>query len=92
MDGFADVIDRLLQFLIHVGNVIVATVAAVELWLRAQLTDLNVPPDIQTPLLLALTALLILVSLRLLGGLIKVVVILVLILIAIHIAQPAFLH
>lgn len=88
MNSFAHLIESLLQLLIRLGNIIVAAIVVVELWLRAQLTHLGLPSAVQTVILLALAALLILASLRLFGGLIRVAAVLILILIAIHIVMP----
>jgi hypothetical protein len=92
MDSFAHLIRSLLDLLIELGNIIVAALITVEVWLRAQLTQFGLPPVIQTVILIAFAALLIIGSLRLFGGLIRVAVVLVLILIAIHIALPVLQH
>jgi hypothetical protein len=92
MDNFRDVINSLLQLLIRLGDLIVAGIVTVELWLRDQLTQFGVPQNIQTVILLALAAVLIIGSLRLFGGLIRVAVVLVLILVAIHVVMPLVQH
>jgi hypothetical protein len=92
VDSFTHVIRSLLDLLIELGNLIVAGIVTVELWLRAQLMQFGVPPTIQTVILLALAALLIIGCLRLFGGLIRIAVVLVLILIAIHIVMPLIQH
>ena len=92
MDSLAHIIRSLLDLLIQLGNIIVAALITVEVWLRAQLTHFGLPPPIQTAILIAVAALLIIGSLRLFGGLIRVAVVLVLILIAIHVALPVLQH
>jgi hypothetical protein len=92
MDSFTNIVRRLLDLLIELGNIIVAALITVEVWLRAQLTQLGLPPPIQTVILIAVAALLVIGSLRLFGGLIRVAVVLVLILIAIHVALPVLQH
>ncbi len=92
MQSFSQFVTSLLHALIQLGNVIVAALVALELWLRAQLAQMGLPPLIQTIVMLALAGLLILGSLRLFGGLIRVIVVLVLILIALHILLPALPH
>jgi hypothetical protein len=92
VDNFTHVINNLLQFLIRLGDLIVGVIVTIELWLRAQLMQLGVSPPVQTVILIALAAVLILGSLRLFGGLIRVAVVLILILIAIHILMPVLQH
>jgi hypothetical protein len=92
VNSFTHMISTLLQLTIEVGNVIVGAIVAIELWLRAQLGHFGLPPNIQTIILLVLAAVLIIGSLRLFGGLIRLAVILVLILIAIHIVLPLLQH
>lgn len=88
MDSFTHVIKSLLQLLIQLGNLIVAGIVIIEVWLRGQLTQFGLPHNIQTVILLVLAAVLIIGALRLFGGLIRLAVVLVLILIAVHIVIP----
>ncbi len=92
MDAVTHAIHALLQLLIEIGSLILAGILAIELWLRAQLTLLGVPPAIQTVLLVALAAVLILAALRLFGGLIRVAVVLILLLVVIHVLLPVLQH
>ncbi len=92
MQSFSQFVTSLLHALVQLGNVIVAALVALELWLRGQLAQMGLPPLMQTVVMLALAALLIIGSLRLFGGLIRVIVVLVLILIALHILLPALPH
>jgi hypothetical protein len=92
VDSFTHVVNSLLQLVIALGDLIVGGIITIELWLRAQLTQFGLPPNIQTVILVALAALLIIASLRLFGGLIRVAVVLVLILIAVHILLPVLQH
>jgi hypothetical protein len=92
VDSFTHIINNLLQFLIRLGDLIVGVIVTIELWLRAQLMQLGVAPPVQTAILIALAVVLILGSLRLFGGLIRVAVVLILILIAIHILMPVLQH
>jgi hypothetical protein len=82
------VIDSLLQLLIQLGNIVVGWIVIIEDALRTQLTHLGVVPQLQTIILLAVAVILILGALKLFGGLIRVAVVLVLLLIAIHILMP----
>jgi hypothetical protein len=92
LDSFEHVINSLLQFLIRLGDVIVGGIVTLELWMRGQLSQFGLTPQVQTVIMVALAAVLILGSLRLFGGLIRVAVVLVLILIALHIVMPVLQH
>ncbi len=92
MNSFSHTIEALLRFIVDLGRVIVAGIVAVELWLRAQLTHLNVSAASQNVLLLVVAALLILGALRLFGGLIRIVIVLVLLLIAVQVLMPLVRH
>lgn len=89
MDSFRRTIDSILALLLQIGDLIVAGIVAIELWLREQLGQFGLPPNVQTAILVALAALLILASLRLFGGLIRVALIVVLLLIALQFVMPA---
>lgn len=88
MDSFKHVINALLQLLIQLGDVIVGWIVIIENALRGQLMQLGVAPPLQTVILLAFAIVLILGALKLFGGLIRVAVVLVLILIALHVLMP----
>ena len=92
MDAFTHAVNSLLQLLVQVGGMIMAGLIAIELWLRGQLAQFGLQPQVQTVIMLAFAALLIVASLRLFGGLIRAVVILVLLLVAIHIVLPVLPH
>jgi hypothetical protein len=92
VDSFKHVISSLLHLIIELGDVIVGWIVILEMWLRAQLMHFGVAPQLQTVILLALAVVLILGALKLFGGLIRVAVVLVLILIAIHILMPVIQH
>lgn len=92
MDSFTRLVRSLLQLLIQLANIIVTAVLTIELWLRAHLVYFGLPPVVQTVIMVALAALLILGSLRLFGGLIRTIMVLVLILIALHILLPVLPH
>lgn len=88
MNAFTHAIETLLQLVIQLGDLMITGIVGIELWLRAQLAMFGLPPAIQTALLIALAAMLILAALRLFGGLIRVAVILVLMLILVHVLLP----
>jgi len=88
VNAFTHAIETLLQLVIQLGDLMITGIVGIELWLRAQLAMFGLPPAIQTALLIALAAMLILAALRLFGGLIRVAVILVLMLILVHVLLP----
>jgi hypothetical protein len=92
VDSFEHVINSLLQLLIQLGDVIVGWIVIIENALRGQLMQLGVAPQLQTVILLACAVALILGALKLFGGLIRVAIVLVLILIALHILMPILHH
>jgi hypothetical protein len=92
VDGFTHGVNGLLQFLIRLGNFIVGLLISFELWLRAQLGQFGFSANVQTAIMIAVAAVLILGSLRLFGGLIRIAVVLILILVAIHILLPVLPH
>jgi hypothetical protein len=92
LNSFSNIIHGLLQLLIQLGDLIVGWIVLLEMWLRDQLTHFGVAPQIQTLILLVLAVVLIVGALRLFGGLIRVAVVLVLLLIAIHILMPVLQH
>jgi hypothetical protein len=88
LGNLQDVIDTLLKLLMQFGLAIAALLTELELWLRGELQQLGVPHTVQTLVLVVVAALLVLGSLRLFGGLIRIAVVLILVLIAIHIVMP----
>jgi hypothetical protein len=86
--NFVNAIDTLLNLLKQFGLAVAALLTALELWLRGVLVQFGVPHTLQTAILLAVAAILVLGSLRLFGGLIRIAVVLILLLIAIHIIMP----
>jgi hypothetical protein len=92
VDSFKNVVNSLLQLVLELGNLIVAGIVFIELWLRGELTQFGLPQTAQTIILLLLAVVLIVGALRLFGGLIRVAVVLILILIGIHILMPLLQH
>ncbi len=92
MESFTQLINRLLRIVITVGNIVLAGIVAIELWMRGQLAQLGVPKTLQTVLLATVAILLIVASLRIFGGLIRVALVLILVLIALHILAPLVVY
>jgi len=89
VNSFSGLVGGLLTLLEEIAEIILAAIISVELWLRSALRLLGAPPFVQTLVLTALAVLLIVGSIRLFSGLIRVAVVLVLVLIAMHIMMPA---
>ena len=81
-------INSLLLLFRSAANAGLAGLAAVEQWLRVQLTGLGIAPAIQTVIMLAVAVLLILLVLRVFGGVIRVLLVVFLILLALHVVLP----
>jgi hypothetical protein len=92
VDSFAHVINTLLQLLVRLGDIIIGGIVTLELWMRDQLAQFGLTPQVQTAIMLAIAVVLILLAFKLFGGLIRVAVVLVLILIALHIVMPVLQH
>ncbi len=88
MGNFENAINTLLNLLKQFGLAVAALLTALELWLRSELQQFDVPRPLQTVILLAVAAILVLGALRLFGGLIRIAVVLILLLVAIHIIMP----
>jgi hypothetical protein len=88
MDDVNRLLNGLLQLVIALGDLIVGGIVAIELWLRGQLGQLGLAPQLQTAILVAIAVLLIVAALRFFGGLVRIAVVIVLALIAIHILLP----
>ncbi|HQT79619.1 MAG TPA: hypothetical protein PLD10_21465 [Rhodopila sp.] len=88
MDSFQQLTNRLLHIVVQLGDLLMAAILAVELWLRGIFARAGLPPMVQTILLVALAALLIVSSWRLFGGLLRIAVVLILLLIGLHILRP----
>jgi hypothetical protein len=88
MDQVDAVITRLLEIIKSFVDLVLAGLAAIEMWVRTQLIQLGVPPAISLIILIALALLLIVAALRLFGGIVYAIVIIFLILLAIHALMP----
>lgn len=88
MGNLQTAINSLLGLLTQFGLAVAAILTELELWLRGELQQLGVPHALQTLILLAVAAALVVGSLQLFGGLIRIAVVLILLLIALHIVMP----
>lgn len=88
MSQFTQAGNNLQRLVDLVGGAILDDLGDLEQALRDPLTAIGLPQDIQTVVLLALTAGMILVALRRLGGMLRTVAILVLLVIGAHLLAP----
>ncbi len=88
VDQFKHEVESLLNLLVQAGNLILAGLLAIEVWSRGQLAAMGLAPAMQTVLMVALAAVLLIAALRLFGGLIRVAVVLVMILVVLHVLLP----
>jgi hypothetical protein len=92
LDAFAGFISDLIHLLIRIGASLAAGLEAVEISLRDQLTIMGVSPPVQTVILVLTAVVLILLAVRLFGGLIRFAVIVILLLLALDLILPAVMH
>jgi len=88
MEKVDQAINALLALFASAADAVLAGLAAVEQWLRTQLSGLGVAPQIQTVIMVAVAILLLLLVLRVFGGIIRVVLVVFLILLALHVVLP----
>lgn len=79
MDQGRQVLDAALAFLSSALGVVLPLIGQTEAWLRGQMAALGVPPQLQTAAVLAVVALLLLGVFRVLGGLVRVALVVALI-------------
>lgn len=90
MERVDQAITKLLALIKSLVDLVLGALAAIEVWLRAQLGGLGVAPPIQTIILIAVAVLLIAATLRLFGGVLRAVVVIFLVLLALHALMPVF--
>jgi hypothetical protein len=88
MDDFTRALDSLLRVIVLLGDLIVARIQVIELWIRMRFDSWGLPPQVQTALLVTAAVVVLFAAVRLFGVLVRVVVILLLLLIVAHIAAP----
>ena len=88
MEKVDQAINALLALFASAADAVLAGLAAIEQWLRGQLTGLGVAPQIQTVIMVAAAIVLLLLVLRVFGGVIRIVLVIFLILLALHVVLP----
>jgi hypothetical protein len=89
MDSTTRALNALLRALRDFTGLLLTVIGFAESWLRLQLSILGVPPELHTPLLIGVEVLLALAALRLLGGVLRIVAVVLLILLALDLLSPA---
>ena len=90
MQRIDQAITTLLALIKSLVDLVLSGLAAIEVWLRGQLAGLGVAPPIQTIILIAVAVVLIAITLRLFGGVLRAVVVIFLVLLALHALIPVF--
>ncbi len=91
MGDLTKVVSDVLTLLMRLGSAILSAVEAIEASLREQLTANGVPPLIQTLILVVLAFATLLLVLRVLGGLLRWAVIVILVLIVVQMMMPTLM-
>lgn len=92
MSRIDQIVIQLLDFFEEVLRVILAGLAAIEIWARTQLASLGVPPGISVVILVAIALLLIVAALRLLGPVVYILVMVFIALLMIHAMMPVMVQ
>jgi len=90
MGSLHQVVNGLLNLLVGLLDLVLRWLGQLEFWLRAQLRDLGVAPPLQTIVLIIVAVLFLLAALRMLGGVIRLLVLIFLVLLIVHILAPGF--
>ena len=90
MERVHQAVTKLLALIRDLVDLVLGALAAIEVWLRGQLSGLGVARPIQTIILIAVAVVLIALTLRLFGGVLRAVVVIFLVLLALHTLIPVF--
>ena len=92
MDDVMRVVDDVLQLIVHLGEMLLGSMETIGQVLRDQMTNLGVPIQAQSIVLVLLAIAAVLLAVRVLGGLLRFAVIVVLIILAIRLALPNIMN
>lgn len=90
MDSVHQIVAAFLSLLAGLLRLVLSGLAALEAWLRLQLTALHVSPQLQPVILIAVAVLFLLLALRVMGGVIRLIVLVFLVLLILHILVPGW--
>ena len=88
MDTITQALRAVWDLMLGLLGAVIGVIALVENWLHAQLSAFGVHQPTQSIIMILVALALVLVAFRALGGLIRVLLVLLLILFAIHVALP----
>lgn len=91
MDDLKRVVSDVLAILIRVGGAILSAGEAIEVSVREQLAAMGASPLTQTMVLVVLAFAIILLALRIFGGLLRLAVVVILVLIALQVIMPTLM-
>ena len=92
MDRVDQIVIQLLNLIEQIVSLILAGLAAIEIWARTQLASLGIPPGISVIILIAIALLLIVGAIRLLGPIVYVVVVVFIVLLMLHTLMPVIVQ
>ena len=88
MGPVTQTIDSLIQLIIRLGQSGALAIASAESWMRGQLSGLGVAPEMQTVILVIFAIIMILTVVRIVGGLIRIAVLALLVLVTLDLVLP----
>jgi hypothetical protein len=91
MGDLTRIVDDVVRLLVRLGGSILDAIQSIEISLRLQLSAAGLPPTAQTAILILAAIGMILLAVRVLGGLLRFFVILVLVLLALKLLLPAMM-
>lgn len=90
MDQVHQIVNAFLNLLVGLLDLVLTGLAALENWLRMELTALGVSAQLQPIILIAVAVLFLLLALRVMGGVIRLIVLVFLVLLILHILVPGW--
>jgi hypothetical protein len=88
MDQVDRAIAAILAFIVSLFYLVVRIITLVEDWMRAQLSQLGVAQNLQTIILVVVAVAVLLVAIRLLSGILRIALVILIVLIAAHLLLP----
>ncbi len=88
MGAITQTVDNFLQVIIRLGQAMALAIVTAEAWVREQLGILGIEPHLQTIILVILAMLMVLTAVRLAGGIIRVAMLALLLLVLLDLLLP----
>lgn len=92
MHDLMRLVDDLVRLIVRLGEMMLSGVGTAAVSLREQMTELGIPAQVQTIVLVLLAVAIVLLAVRLLGGVLRLAVIVVLVILAIQLTLPAIMN